>query len=103
MSKDIGKVALLWRGDRQARDTARPETSRFVRVFEALARHNIHAEPAVYADDMADEVRGQLLGMDGVLVWVDPISDGRTRTVLDPLLARLRRKAFGSAPIPTSS
>jgi hypothetical protein len=82
----IGKVALLWRGDRHARDTARPETSRFARIFEALARRNVHAEPAVYADDMADEVRAQLMGVDGVLVWVDPISDGRTRSTLDPLL-----------------
>lgn len=82
----IGKVALLWRGDRHARDTARPETSRFARIFEALARRNVHAEPAVYADDMADEVRAQLMGVDGVLVWVDPISDGRTRSTLDPML-----------------
>src|SRR5262249_38778679 len=43
-------------------------------------------EPAVYADDMVDEVRTQLLGVAGVLVWVDPISDGRTRAVLDPML-----------------
>src|SRR5262249_42860143 len=86
VAKEIGKVALLWRGDRQARDAATPETSRFHRVFEALARRNIRAEPAVYADDMVDEVRTQLLGVDGVLVWVDPISDGRTRATLDPML-----------------
>lgn len=86
MSNNIGKVALLWRGDRQAPDAARPESSRFSRIFEALARHHIDAEAAVYADDMADEVRAQLLNVDGVLVWVDPISDGRTRAVLDPLL-----------------
>jgi hypothetical protein len=79
-------VALLWRGDRQARAAARPETSRFVRVFEALARRDIHAEPAVYADDMVDEVRRQLAGVDGVLVWVDPLSDGQTRAALDPML-----------------
>ena len=86
MSRKAGKVALLWRGDRQTRDAARPETSRFARIFEALARRNIHAEPAVYADDMADEVRAQLLGVDGVLVWVDPLSGSETRAVLDPLL-----------------
>ena len=85
-AREIGKVALLWRGDRQARENARPETSRFARIFEALARRGIHAEPAVYAEDMADEVRAQLVTMDGVLVWVDPISDGLTRTKLDPML-----------------
>jgi hypothetical protein len=86
VGQEIGKVAVLWRGDRQARDTATTESSRFVRIFEALARRNIHAEPAVYADDMADEVRRQLLGVDGILVWVDPISDGQTRDCLDPML-----------------
>src|ERR1700676_2227955 len=82
----VGKLALLWRGDRQARNEANADGSRFNRVFEALASLGIQAEPAVYADDMADEVRQQLLGCDGVLVWVDPISEGQNRVVLDALL-----------------
>lgn len=86
MTSQRAKVALLWRGDRQVRQAATPETSRFGRVFEALARRNIGAEPAVYADDRVDEVRAQLLGVDGVLVWVDPISDGQNRAALDPML-----------------
>ena len=89
MATHIGKVALLWRGDRQARNTATPETSRFQRVFEALERHNIHAEPAVYAEEMADEVRAQLQGTDGVLVWVNPISDGQSRVLLDQMLCEV--------------
>src|SRR6202022_1830276 len=51
-----------------------------------LAALGIHAEPAVYADDLANEVREQLLAVDGVLVWVDPIHEGQTRTVLDAML-----------------
>jgi hypothetical protein len=86
MAAHIGKVAILSRGDRHTRDTATPETSRFQRVFEALARHNIHAEPAVYAEEMTDEVRAQLRSMDGVLVWVNPISDGQSRVLLDQML-----------------
>jgi hypothetical protein len=31
-------------------------------------------------------VREQLLAVDGVLVWVDPISEGKTRAVLDAML-----------------
>ena len=81
-----GKLALLWRGNRQARSEATAQNSRLNRVFEALAALGIEAEPAVYADDMADEVRQQLLNSDGVLVWVDPISDGQNRRVLDELL-----------------
>jgi hypothetical protein len=88
----VGRLALLWRGDRQARSEATAHGSRFNRVFEALASLGIQAEPAVYADDMADEVRRQLLGCDGVLVWVDPISEERNRKVLDALLRDVASK-----------
>src|ERR1700722_18622043 len=87
-----GKIALLWRGDRQARREATAQNNRYNRIFEELAALGIQAEPAVYADDMADEVRRQLLGCDGVLVWVDPISEGRNRKVLDALLRDVASK-----------
>src|SRR4029077_21123667 len=35
---------------------------------------------------IAEEVREQLLAVDGVLVWVDPLHEGKTRTVLDAML-----------------
>ena len=84
MNRD--RIAVLWRGDREARRAATPQNNRFHRVFEELAALGIHAEPAVFADEIADEVREQLLKADGVLVWVDPIHDGQTRTVLDAML-----------------
>ncbi|HEY2619436.1 MAG TPA: Cj0069 family protein [Acetobacteraceae bacterium] len=80
------RVAVLWRGDREARRTATPGNNRFHRVFEELTALGIQAEPAVYADDIVGEVREQLLTVDGVLVWVDPIDDGQTRTALDAML-----------------
>jgi hypothetical protein len=40
----------------------------------------------VYHDDFCAEVRQQLLSCDGVLVWVNPIEDGRDRSVLDAML-----------------
>ncbi len=87
MTRDeTGKIAVVWRGDRQARADATPANNRFHRVFEALASVGIHAEPAVYAEEMMDEVRAQLLNVDGVLVWVDPLSRGRNRVALDALL-----------------
>jgi hypothetical protein len=86
MAEQIFKVAILWRGDREARQTATPANNRFHRIFEELEAVGITAEPAVYDEDFADEVREQLLGADGVLVWVDPIHQGKTRQALDPLL-----------------
>ena len=80
------RIAILWRGDREARRAATPQNNRFRRIFEELAAVGIDAEPAVYDEDMEDEVRRQLLAVDGVLVWVDPIQQGKSRTELDALL-----------------
>ena len=80
------KVAVVWRGDRAAREAATPQNNRYHRVFEELGRSGIAAEPAVFDEAFADEVRDQLLGVDGVLVWVNPLDAGKTRAVLDPLL-----------------
>ena len=80
------RIAVVWRGDRETRRTATAQNNRYHRVFEALEALGIRAEPAVYADDIADEVRAQLLAVDGVLVWVDPIHEGQTRSVFDAML-----------------
>ena len=80
------KIAILWRGDAEARRAATPQNNRFYRIFEELAAVGIHAEPAVYDEEFADEVREQLLTADGVLVWVDPIHQGKTRAALDASL-----------------
>ena len=88
----IGRIALLWRGDRDARAKATPTNNRLSPVFEALAAANVAAEPVVYSDEIVDEVRDQLLRLDGVLVWVDPISDGKDRSKLDPMLREVSSK-----------
>jgi hypothetical protein len=80
------KIAVLWSGDRGARAIATPHNNRYRQVFDELAALGIQAEPAVYADDMASEVREQLLCVDGVLVWVNPIFEGGNRAVLDAML-----------------
>lgn len=80
------RVALLWRGDEKMRATANAENSRLKHVFAALAARNIDAEPVVFSEDWIGETRAQLLACDGVLIWVDPLSDGRARAALDPLL-----------------
>jgi hypothetical protein len=84
------KVALLYPGDRAARDQADPRASRFTALFDAFAAAGVAAEPAVYHDDFADDVLAQLRGVQVVLVWCNPIEDGRRRDRLD---ARLRELA----------
>src|SRR6478736_3120425 len=82
----LGRVGILWRGDEPARRSATPETSRFKAVFAALAGVGVDAEPVVYEDDVLEAVRAQLAAVDGVLVWVNPIHEGRNRSRLDALL-----------------
>lgn len=84
MTKNRPRFALLWHGDRAARETM--TLDRFRGVAEALRAVGIEAEPALYNDDFADEVRAQLLAVDGVQVWVNPIENGRDRSHLDALL-----------------
>ncbi|PDT72352.1 Cj0069 family protein [Bradyrhizobium sp. C9] len=86
------RIAILWRGDAAARQEATAQNSRFVRVFEALAASGIEVFPVVFDETFADLVRDQLLTMDGVLVWVDPIHQGKTRAALDPLLREAAMK-----------
>jgi hypothetical protein len=80
------KIATLWRGDRATRAAATPDNNRYHPIFAELQGLGIDAEPAVYAEDLIDEVRAQLMKVEGVLVWVNPLDDGRTREQLDALL-----------------
>jgi hypothetical protein len=86
LDKAAGRLALLYPGDREARENAAPEKSRFLRVFQALEQLGLQAEPCVYNDDFCDEVRRQLMHVDGVLVWCNPIEGGRDRARLDAML-----------------
>ena len=83
---DPCRVAILYHGDREARQNAAPETSRFLPLFQSLAALGVDAQPAVYHDDFCDEVRRQLMQVDGVLVWVNPIEGERDRSILDAML-----------------
>ena len=90
----LGRVAILWRGDAAARGSATPHTSRFMAVFAALADIGVDAEPVVYEDDVLDAVRAQLATFDGVLVWVNPIHEGRNRAKLDALLREIAARGI---------
>ena len=83
---DAPTIALLYPGDRAARDRNDPAESRFAALFTAFAAAGVSAEPAIYNDDFADEVAAQLRGIQAVLVWCNPIEGGRRRNRLDALL-----------------
>jgi hypothetical protein len=81
-----GRIAILYPGDYEARRNATAENNRFADLFRAFGAKGILAEPAVYHDDFAGEVRDQLMRVDGALVWFNPIQDGRSRAILDSML-----------------
>jgi hypothetical protein len=92
------QLALLYPGDRAARDRSDPKQSRFAALFDAFGAAGVAVEPAVYHDDFCDEVEAQLLRRRGVLVWHNPIEKGRTRRILDAMLRRVAaRGVFVSA------
>lgn len=84
-----GRVAILYPGDHETRQHATPDNNRLAPIFRALAAIGIEAEPAVYHDDFHQEVRDQLQGVEVLLVWMNPIQDGRDRSILDPILRDL--------------
>jgi hypothetical protein len=90
--RETPHIGVLWRGDRRA-EAPLPRADRGLRpLFDAFARLGIAVVPVAYSDDAAAEVRDQLLGLDGVLVWVNPIQDGASRALLDPLLREVSSK-----------
>jgi hypothetical protein len=84
MRGHVGRVAVVWRGDRNARQTRNHDRLR--PVFDALVDVGIVAEPVVYNDQTLAAARDRLLRVDGVLVWVDPIGGGEDRAKLDAAL-----------------
>ena len=76
-------IALLWH---RAEDETKARRARLDGVFRALTALGAAPVPIVYADTMVEAAREQLLRADGVLVWVNPITKGRNRAVLDALL-----------------
>lgn len=84
------KIALMFHGDRQVRDTLKLEEHRLGPTANAFLAEGFEVEPCVYNDDFAEEVREQLRKVDAVQVWVNPITeDGRTRADLDQLLKQV--------------
>ena len=73
---DAPRVAVVWRGDAEARATADPATVRLAPVFAGLAAAGFAAEPCVYDESVEVDVRDQLLACDAAIVFVNPLAAG---------------------------
>ena len=81
------RVAIVFPADPEQRQKTRLEDSRFARTAAALAEKGIAVEGAPYVADAVEELREQLMRVDGVLVWINPIVEGRDRADLNKVLA----------------
>src|SRR5215470_1086999 len=86
MSERKHRVAVMFARDPSIRPTVKLEETRLGNIAKALRDVGLDVEAAVYADEVADKVREQLLRVDGVLVWVDPVRKDGNRAKLDPIL-----------------
>jgi hypothetical protein len=80
----VPRIGLLWR--KEWDPVHGTDACKLAGVFAAFAALGIEAEPVVFTEADAAVVRTQLLALDGVLVWVNPVEQGRDRSVLDALL-----------------
>jgi hypothetical protein len=55
----------------------------------------------VFEDTAVDDVRDELLALDGVLVWVNPIQDGANRSNVDALLTEAATRGIWVSANPT--
>jgi hypothetical protein len=76
-SNNRPRVVILHSGDREAK---------FQPLASALEDLGAQAQSFVYRDELARDVRPRLAKAHAVLVWVNPIEDGRDRSMLDAML-----------------
>ncbi|MCF3630517.1 Cj0069 family protein [Thalassospiraceae bacterium LMO-SO8] len=91
------RVAILFPAPEGSRNVVLEDT-RFAETAAALRATGLDVEAAPYADQFIDDARDQLLGVDGVLVWVNPVEGEQNRALLNGLLSDIaERGVFVSA------
>jgi hypothetical protein len=84
------KIAIIWRGEPSLATPV--HNDRLAPVAQALTDLGIDVPAIIWSEALADEVRSKLLTCDGALVWVDPLTDGQDRTLLDAVLSEVSRQ-----------
>ena len=80
------RVAIVFPADTSERVSTNIDESRFAEVAKALRAAGMDVVGAPYADKLIADVRAQLLGVDGILVWINPIQGGCDRSLLNAML-----------------
>ena len=80
------RVALMWRGDWRSPGSPTRHEARLAPVMAALDAAHLKPAPIVFFEERAQAAREALAGCAGVLVWINPLADGRDRSVVDGLL-----------------
>ena len=94
-----GRIAILYSRGRDAKEMSIDGEGPFSLLFREFSRRGVRAEAAVYHDELYEEIYRQLIGVDGVLVWVNPIEGERDRKLLDRLLREVAASGvFVSTP-----
>ena len=69
-------------------------------LAESFLQHGISIETVLYNDPLVGLYRQSLKKLDALLVWVNPVEQGRDRKVLDQLLAELDSAGVFVSSIP---
>ncbi len=80
------KIAVMWRGDWRSPSTPTRYEQRLRPMLDALRAAHFEPKPIVFFEEQAEAAREALRDCVGVLVWINPIADGRDRSVVDALL-----------------
>ncbi len=84
-------VAILIHGDiNSGRDALTEE--KYKDLASSFSSDGFNVKSVLYNDGLADKLRTDLLKFGAVLVWVNPIEQGRDRKKLDLLLAEISEK-----------
>jgi hypothetical protein len=80
------KIAVMWRGDWRAPGAKTHYETRLRPIMAALQAAQFEPVPIVFFEEQADAARETLKNCAGALVWINPVADGRDRSVVDAIL-----------------
>lgn len=85
------QVAIMIYGEPGSKRNALTE-EKYSKLVEHFIRAGINVDSVVYNDSLAEEFETTLLKYKAILVWINPIEQGKNRIILDSLLNKLSGK-----------